>query len=493
MTVEGRVGGELSRGVRAGGIVVAGGIASVAIQLVSLVVLSRLLSPADFGIVALLSVFVVLSNHLRDFGLPTAGLEQRALTAQQSSNLFWMNLGVAGLTAAVLALSAPLIATVMDEPRLTALVPAIAVVVLLGGAAAQLQVHLARAMRFRAIVVSDLVSQVLGLFVAIVLAVEGAGPWALIGQSITVALLVLFIRWIAAAWRPKFFRRGHGSRALLRVGVNYGLGDLMFFVQSNIDTFAIGTWLGTSQLGYYNRAYQLLTAPAVRLLNPMTQVVVSSINHARDRGTEPGEALVRVQFAVAGSMVLVFTFAGAVATELFPIVMGSGWDSSIEVFQILALGGAFWALDRINYWAFIAYQQSGAFLRVSIATKGLAISAILMGLTGGINGVAWGYAIAMAAAWPINLYFLGKVSDAPTMSLAVNGSVILLSGGLCYACASLVIHAAQPLPNMLSVAAAVPAALLAATAVYLVCPSTRKILREGRALLRESRERKSTC
>lgn len=131
-----------SHGLRGGALTVLGSAGSLAIQLVALVVLSRILTPEDFGIVAMAAVFIALAGLLRDFGLPTVGLQIRVLSLQQASNLFWMNLGVAILAAVTLIGCTPLLMLLYSEPRLAVVVPAMALVVLLGGAGSQIQVHL---------------------------------------------------------------------------------------------------------------------------------------------------------------------------------------------------------------------------------------------------------------------------------------------------------------------------------------------------------------
>ena len=393
-------------------------------------ILSRLLTPDDFGIVAMASVFIAFAYLIRDFGLPLAALQAPRLTRQQASNMFWLNTTLACGAALVLTLSTPIIVAIFDDPRLSKVVPAMASVIVASGIGAQIQVDLARRMRFFAIVVSDVIAQLLGLSVAIILAQAGLGYWALVTQALTGAVVTLAIRWGTCRWKPLRFRRGHGSGRLVRSATQYGLAQLLTFAQNNADTLIIGITLGATPLGYYNRAYQLLTAPAGRLLDPMTQVVIPTLSAARDDGRDYQSLLLRIQFILACTMTWVFAMISGSARVLVPLLLGPGWDATIPVLQVLAIGGVFTSLSSVSYWAFVHRGKSRELLRYNMVSKPLAIGCILFGSLYGLVGVAIGYAIAMGLSWPLNLWWLKRVAGLRAFEFARNGLMSTVSGAL---------------------------------------------------------------
>lgn len=468
-----------SRGLRGGVVTLMGSAGSLAIQLVALVILSRLLTPGDFGIVAMAAVFIALASLLRDFGLPTVGLQMRTLSRQQASNLFWMNLGVAFLAAAALVCCTPLLVLLYSEPRLAVVVPAMAVVVLLGGAGSQIQVQLARQMRFGLLAVSDIAIQFVGLVVAIVLAASGAGYWALIAQSVLAAALSLAVRWIAARWRPVAFRRGFGARDMARTGTHYGMAQLLTFAQSNIDTLVIGAQLGATQLGYYSRAYQSLTAPAGRLLDPLTQVVISTLNRVKTEGGDPSRVLRRIAFLLGFGLTTVFATSAGVAPLLLPILLGNQWEPAIPVFQILAIGGCFVVLNHISYWLFITYERSRDLLRYNLVSKPLAVALMIGGVQFGITGVAWAYVVAVALSWPLNLVWLRRSAGIPTAPFAATG-LRVLGGGVLTAFAAAWVSTALSdagTGGAIALGAGVLTGLVTATLVAMLLPTSRADLR----------------
>lgn len=404
-----------------------GSLTAALVQLASVLILSRLLPPDDFGLIAMVAVFVLLGNLLRDFGLPLAALQEVNLSHQQASNLFWMNALLAFGSGLGLALAAPLLSGLFDEPRLMHVAPAMGLVTFVTGLGAQLQVQLARRLRYTALAWSEVASQVTGLAIGASLALAGAGYWALVGQYLASACSLVGLRWAAARFVPARFRRGFGSQRLFKSGAEYGVAHLLTFAQNNVDTFVIGVRLGAGPLGLYNRAFQLITMPAVRLTAPLTQVVVPILN-ARSAGRGWVGPLLRLQVSVGGGMILLFSVAAGVADVLIPLALGDGWEGSVRVFKILAIGACASALSNISYWGFIVNQQGRELLRYNLVSKPAAIGCILAGSLFGLEGVAWGYTAGLFVSWPLNLIWLARTAGLPGWRFFGNGMFLLVSG-----------------------------------------------------------------
>lgn len=478
-------------GAKGTGLTVLGSGFSMGLQLVSVTVLSRLLSPRDFGLVAMVSVFIALGTIIRDFGMPTAALQAKSLSHQQASNLFWVNTAFAAIASILLAASTPLLVMLYSEPRLAAVVPAMASVILITGVGAQIQIDLARQLKFRALVLSDISGQVLGLATAIVMALIGLGYWALVAQALVTALVTLAMRVATDRWVPARFRRGHDSRKLFQAGAEYGVAYLLTFAQQNADTLIVGATLGATPLGYYNRGYQLLTTPVGRLLDPLSQVVVPTLNRVRAEGGDLNAMLLKVQFAVGCVIVWIFAMAGATAHWLVPLLLGPGWAPTIRVFQILAIGGSIWVFSVVSSWVFILYEQSRQLLRYNLISKPLAVACLAIGAFFGIDGVAWGYVAAMALSWPLNLIWLARTAGLPAPAFARNGATIIATGAIASAAA---MTACSVLPTM-SAVPTIGVGMLIGTGTMLglliVVPATRRHLIASLRLVRGILTRKA--
>lgn len=464
------------RGARGGGLILLGSGASFAIQMASLLVLSRLLLPSDFGLVAMVTVFVALGNLLRDFGLPLAGLQEKTLSNQQASNLFWMSAAVAAACSALLVVSTPALVALFHEPRLTQIVPSLAIAVFLGGLSSQLQVHLARRMQFAALVTSDILGQIVALAVAISLAIGGAGYWALVAQSITAVMLTLLYRWIASGWLPMTPRRGHAAFRHFKTGATYGFAQVLTFAQSNLGTLLIGAQLGATQLGYYNRAYQLLTAPAGRLLDPLTQVVVTTLNKAKEAKRDADALLYKIQFGVGTLIVWMFAVTAGTAPALIPLMLGDQWIPAVPVFQVLAAGGAVWVFNHVSYWAFIVKEKPKALLMYNVVSKPIAIASIYVGSHFGLIGVALGYSAAMAVSWPMNLAWLAWTAGLPAKRFFANGVRVLISGTFAAGAAGVTYSLLPQAPPFVGLVAGLLAGTAAMTLVLVALPGSRALL-----------------
>ncbi|MBC9226842.1 oligosaccharide flippase family protein [Aeromicrobium sp. 636] len=473
------------RGLRGGGITVIAQLSKTLLQLVSLVVLSRLLDPDDFGLVAMVTVALALGDLLRDFGMPTAALQARELSHQQASNMFWVN-ALLGSAAAVLVIaSTPLLAALYDEPRLTPLVPALALTLVLNGLQVQLQVQLARAGRFLALNLTDLLAQVVALVAAIGIAVAGGGYWALVAQAVMASIALLLLRTSVARWLPARPARGAGTLETVRAGAHIGASQVLTFASANVDTIVIGAALGPAEVGYYNRAFQLLTAPISRLLGPLTQVALPTFN-ARERGPrERNEILLKLQFLLGAPGVVVFAATAAVASPLVDLLLGPGWERTAPIFAILAVGGCFNVLSYVSYWAFLVHAKPRELLRYNLVSKPMVIALVCVGSLYGLHGVATGYSAGLAFSWLLNLFWLGRTVELPAVRFLLNGGKLLVSGGLGFIAGSLCERLVGEWAGTAGgLAAGLAAAITVTSASILVFPSSRGAAADLKRLVR---------
>lgn len=428
----------LSRGARGAGVTVVGQIATIGIQFLSIVVLSRLLTPTDFGLVAMVVVFMGVGELLRDFGLPTAALQARSLSGQQASNVFWATAALSLLAALLLVVSTPWIVELYDEPRLASIIPVMAATLVISGLQAQYQVHLARAMRFTALAATAVVARFAGFIAGLTGAFLGWEYWALVAQLVVTAAATLLGNAIQARWLPSRPRRGHGSLDLFRSGGHFGAAQVLSFGADNVDTLVIGSMWGAGPLGIYNRSFQLFMAPISAVLSPLTRVVVPTINRASEHAAEIGYAhssaavLLRLQTAVSGLTIWILLVTAATADWLVPLLLGDQWLSTVPIIQILALGGAIRALSQVNYWSYIVNQQSKQLFYSNLVTKPFQILLIIGGVFFGIEGVAWAFVVGRAVTWPINLVWLYRTAGQPWGVFLWNGLRLLSAGGLAF-------------------------------------------------------------
>lgn len=413
------------RGARGGGITLASQGIRVALQVLGVIVLARLLPPDNFGLIAMVAVFVAGADLIRDFGMPMAALRAPELSRQHASNLFWVSVALGVSAAIVLALAAPLIVALYDEPRLGEIVPVMAIALLLNGVQAQLQVQLARQLRFGAIAVSTLVATTAGLVVAIAAALAGLGYWALVLQPITSSLTMLTVQAASARWIPSRPRRRSGSGALVKSGGYLGLAHLLTFAANNVDAIGIGAVWGAGPLGFYNRAFQVTGSPVTSLLTPLTHVVLPVVNRAVAAGGSAASALLRLQFLVAAPTMIVMVAIATLAPELVSAVLGAEWMPAAPMIQAFAIGECFHALSQVSYWTFLIEDRARALLAYNLVSKSITIGLILCAIPFGPLVAALAYASALAISWPLNVLWLSRTTPISMRPFLVNGSRLL--------------------------------------------------------------------
>ncbi|MFF8189223.1 lipopolysaccharide biosynthesis protein [Microbacterium sp. NPDC016588] len=371
-----------------------------AIQFGALMILARILTPGDYGTVALVTSITGLALLLADFGLSSAAIQSQDITQAQKSNLFWLNTAVGvGVSIVVFAAAYP-ISWFYGRPELVAIAQALSVVFFLYAVTAQFRAEASKSLRFKAMAVADVSAQALSFAAAIVAALWGATYWALVLQQVLSALLLLIFLWIAARWIPSWPSRRTDIRSLVGFGLNNLGAQLVTYVSNNVDSVLIGRFWGVEQLGLYSRAYQLYRLPLQQLAAPMTRVAFPILSKIKD--DETFERYVRqaqlLQTYIIGG---VFFAAIALSSALIEITLGSGWDQTKGLFAILAVGGIFQTLGYVYYWVFLAKALTGMQLRFALVSRGLMVVFMVIGVPWGAYGVAIGMTVGLIGNWVI--------------------------------------------------------------------------------------------
>ena len=342
-----------ARTVKASAITLAGQWVRFVIQTGSLIVLARLLSPRDYGLVAMVTAIVGIAQVLGDFGLSLAAVQARVLSRAQKTNLFWLNslLGLT-LTCVVFALRDP-IAAFYHRPALTQIVSVLSIAFVINGLTTQFEAELTRSMRFSRLAIRDISAAIVAFGVAVGLAIAGAGYWALVGQQLALAGASLFGSVVLSGWWPGLPRIRESMGGLLGFGANTMALQVSAYISTNIDSVFVGRFWGPALLGVYNRAYTLFTLPLQQLTAPLTRVVLPTLSRIHDEALFL-RYLVRAQLLNSYILVGALVTGAAVAQPLIATTLGPKWSGVVPIFQVLALGGVFQALAYLYYWIFLA-------------------------------------------------------------------------------------------------------------------------------------------
>jgi O-antigen/teichoic acid export membrane protein len=390
------------RTIRAGLIRICAQGANFLIRIGSFMVLARLLDPKDFGLVGMVAAVTGVLSLFRDFGLSSASVQRATITSDQTSTLFWINLGVGGtLTIVALAL-APAIGAFYHEPRLVWITSVVALGFLFNGAGVQHSALLQREMRFNALAFIDISSLAIGTAVAIGTAASGYGYWALVAMSVSVPLTTTLGLWLATAWIPGMPRKGVGLRSMMRFGGTMTMNGLVWYVANNFDKVLLGRYWGADAIGLYYSASQLIRIPTDNLNSAVGDVAFSALSRLQDEPERLSRYFLK-GYALVVALTLPVTVVCAVfADDLIAVLLGSRWTGAAEIFRILAPTILVFAISNPLGWLLNSLGLVGRGLKIAVVSAPFLIVSYVIGLPYGPKGVALAYSTVMTL-WAVPL------------------------------------------------------------------------------------------
>lgn len=423
-------------GHRASGQVLLAQGARFVIQGAGILLLARLLTAADFGLIAMVLGVVGVAAVIGDAGLTLAAVQASSISDGQRNTLFWVNTGLGvALGIVVFAVAQP-VASFYGRPELIDVTRLMALTFPLNGLAAQFRAHLNRQLRFRALIVADLLPQAFGLLAAVGLAWAGWGYWSLVWQQVVAALSTLLVLAVAARWLPGRPSDWRNSLALVRFGAGVLVVQVANFLSTSAPSIFLGRVAGPAEAGYFSRAYALFALPMTQIVAPLTRVALPL--YARtESAVALGQALLRAQRLVATAMVGVFAVVAALAFPLVAVLLGPDWAPAAPVFQVLAVGGAFQALAYVYYLAFLATASTRLQVLYMLPLRAFTVALIAIGVIWGSVGAAIGLTIGLAVVWLVVSVGASNTMGLPTVELirtAVGGIALwAIIGGVVWA------------------------------------------------------------
>lgn len=354
----------------------------------SQVALARLLQPAEFGLVAMVTPIIAFVQVFADLGLLQAIVQRPDVTPRQLDAAFWITAaGSLGLTLLVVAAS-PALAWMYGEPRVAGIAACLAPLVLLTGLSLTQAALLNRQMRFVSLAVIDVASVAGAVVAGIAAALLGFGYWSLVLSQAAHSATGLAATWLLSDWRPGRPARNTGVMPLLRFGGNMTVSGLAGYLNQTLANIVIGVALGKQDLGLYDRAAKLVTQPIGQLVAPVGRVSLPALSRLADDAERYKAAFVQIL-----RVMLVVTTPGFVCAMLRadPLVLflfGPQWAGAAGVFAWFCLGAIATPLNIALFWLFVSQGRAREHMTWSCATAAINLSACAAGLPRGLEGVA---------------------------------------------------------------------------------------------------------
>lgn len=365
------------------------------VSFLTLAVVARLVTPADFGVVAMVHAATNFFSIFSDFGLSLVTVQRPTISQQQLSTLFWINAGF-GIALAILVLAAsPLIVWVNNnDTRLYAIATLLSLVFPISTLRVQHEALLKRSMLFRRLAVVRMTGILFGALVGIGMAYRGWGYWALVGQVLATEAGATIAAWLALGWVPGAPRRCEGIRDMLGFGGALSAHGFVGYWANNLDNILIGRKYGDVALGIYSNAYQLMMRPISLAGYGVGEAAIPAMSKYLRAG-----ASMRAPFRRMFTLTCLLGFPVCVAgifwaDDIILTLLGRKYVTAIPILQVLCIAATARMLTTATGWVYITTDRPGRMLRWQLFWTPVVVLSFFAGLPYGPLGVAVGYAIA---------------------------------------------------------------------------------------------------
>ncbi len=355
-------------------------------------VLVRLLSPSDFGLVGMAIGVTGFVTLFKDLGTSAAVIQKKNISEETLSSIFWLNVGIGLLATIVIFCISPWIALFYHEPRVVSLLRALSLTFFFSGLGVVHQSLLEKELAFNRLALFEIISTLVGCMVAIGFALKGGNVWSLVYQTLVSTVMMTSLLWIFGSWKPRWiFARQH-----MEVVKNFSLNltgfNLFSYLARNMDNFLIGRFLGAEALGYYALAYRIMFYPIQSVYSVVGRVLLPLYSQIQD----DHERFQKIYLKIAHTIAMI-TFPAMIALMILArplvlVVLGLHWSPMIILLIILAPVGL---IQSIGTTVGVIYQAKGRtdwLFRWGMAAGILTIFAFIIGLNWGLVGVALAYA-----------------------------------------------------------------------------------------------------
>ena len=371
------------------------------------IVLARILAPSEFGIIAMLSVFIAVGGLLVDGGLSSSLIRTGRANQKDYSTVFFFNLAGSFLIYALVYFLAPLISSFYKQEILTSVLRVYSIVFIINAFYEIQNARLVKVMDFKTQALIQIPSVLTSGFIGILLAINGFGVWSLVWMNISQSFLITLFHWVFSKWRPAFIFDITSFKKHFHFGYKMTLSGLLEIIYRNIYVLIIGKNYTAAQLGFYSRAdsiSQLPTNNIFNAINSVTYPMFATISEDNIRMKMVYKKLVQqVLFWNASILILLVV----IAEPLFRFLLTEKWLPSVPYFQILCLAGILYPLHAYNHNILKVKGRSDLILKIEFVKKAAAVLGILLVIPFGIFGLLYFQLAFSIISCFINSYYSG--------------------------------------------------------------------------------------
>ncbi|MDE6859052.1 MAG: lipopolysaccharide biosynthesis protein [Duncaniella sp.] len=373
------------------------------------VVIARILTPADYGVIGMIMVFIVIANLLIDSGFSQALVQRKDRTDVDMSTAFYFNLLIAITCYILLFALAPCIAEFYEMPILVPVLRVIGINIIIISLATVQRAKLLIDLNFKVIAIVNISAVIVSGVMGIYMAYNGYGVWALVLQQVSSYLTMTIVYWLLGRWRPMLVFSKESLVSLWNFGSKLLAAGLVATTLREVYTVTIGKFYRPTELGYYTRAVQtsdMVSITANELINAVTFPILSSLQDDRDRMVS---VYSRMLGMTAFCIMPIMTLLAVVAQPFISVLLTDKWLPVVPLLQWLCMARMFTPISSLNMNILNAIGRSDLFLKIDLAKLPLTILTMIITIPLGVKAIVIGNLIWTALCYFINAYLPGRL------------------------------------------------------------------------------------
>ena len=379
------------------------------IRFLVVIVLARLLTPKDFGLIAMMAIFLGLAQSLVDSGFSQALVRKQDRTETDNCTVFYFNIVVGLILYLILYITAPFVSSFYDEPQLTKIMRVVSTVVIINSFSVVQRALFTTSVNFKVQAYATIFSAVLSGIIGIIMAYQGFGVWTLVAQQIIAAFINTLALWFYSSWRPVLLYSWRSFRELFSFGSKMLLSGLLDTVYVNLYRIVIGKIYNATNLGYYNNAQHFAELPSsniTSILQRVTYPVLCSIQGEKKRLVKVYRKLLRLSAFIV--FPLMCTLA-AVTSPLIDVLLGEKWHFVATLLVPLCFGMMWYPIHAINLNLLMVAGRSDLFLKLEVIKKILGVTILVSSIPFGLVMMCYATIASSLLCLFINTYYTKKL------------------------------------------------------------------------------------
>lgn len=397
------------------------------VQFVFSIILARLLSPSDYGIIAMVTIFFAVAQSFVDSGFSNALVRKTDRVEEDLSTCFYFNIGVGIIAYIVLFLIAPLVANFYNQPILSPIIRITGLGVILNSLCVVQQALFTIKIDFKSQAKITLSATVISGIVGILLAYQGYGIWALVWQGVASSIVRMGLLWLMSKWRPRTGFSKSSFNYLFGYGSKLLASGLLDTIYNNIYPIVIGKFYNPAQLGNYSRALgwaQLPSANITSILQRVTFPVLSAIQDDSLRLQNSYRRLLKLSAFIVFPLMMGLA---AIASPLIRVILTAKWDGCVLYLQILCFALMLYPIHAINLNLLQVKGRSDLFLRLEIIKKIIGVVILIITIPLGITAMCLGMVFSSIICLIVNTYYTSRFIDVGLLTQLKDLRIILIN------------------------------------------------------------------